>query len=207
VLDTFERDHPDVRVVRLRPGFIFKRSSAAAQRRLFAGPLLPGFLVRPGLVPILPDLPGLKLQALHARDAAEAYRLAITQDVRGAFNLAAEPLLDARNLADLFDAKVVRTPARLVRSAVAAAWHLHAAPASPALVDLVLSLPVMDTTRARTELGWRPRQGSLDAIRAFVDGLQAGAGGDTPTLRSDAGGRLRWREFATGIGARDRLAP
>jgi UDP-glucose 4-epimerase len=41
VLDTFERDHAGVRVVRLRPGFIFKRSSTEAQRRLFVGPLLP----------------------------------------------------------------------------------------------------------------------------------------------------------------------
>ena len=29
VLDTFERDHGDVRVMRLRPGFIFKQESAS----------------------------------------------------------------------------------------------------------------------------------------------------------------------------------
>src|SRR5215212_9746937 len=39
VLDTFERDHREIRVVRLRPGFIFKRESASEQRRLFAGTL------------------------------------------------------------------------------------------------------------------------------------------------------------------------
>jgi nucleoside-diphosphate-sugar epimerase len=66
VLDTFEHEHPDTRVVRLRPGFIFKRESAPAQRRLFAGPLVPGELVRPGLIPVVPDLPGLRFQALHS---------------------------------------------------------------------------------------------------------------------------------------------
>jgi UDP-glucose 4-epimerase len=204
VLDTFEHEHPEVRVVRMRPGFIFKRTSAAAQRRLFAGPLLPGLLARPGLVPVLPDLPGLRLQALHSSDAADAYRRAITTDVRGAFNVAAEPVLDAQSLAELLDAKVVRLPAKVVRSAVAAAWHLHALPASPTLVDLALSLPVMDTSRVRAELGWEPRHTSLDAIGAFLAGLRAGEGDDTPTLRADAGGRLRWREFVTGIGSRDR---
>ena len=40
------------------------------------------------------------------------------------------------------------------------------------------------------------------AIRAFLDGLRAGAGEDTPTLAPDAGGPLRLREFITGIGRR-----
>jgi UDP-glucose 4-epimerase len=204
VLDAFEHEHPEVRVVRMRPGFIFKRTSAAAQRRLFAGPLFPGILARPGLIPVMPDLPGLRLQVLHSSDAADAYRRAITADVRGAFNIAAGPVLDVHRLAGLFEANVVRLPAKAVRTAVAAAWHLHAIPASPTLVDLALSLPVMDTTRARAELGWVPQHSSVDAVRAFVDGLRTGEGGDTPTLRPGAGGRLRWREFATGIGSRDR---
>lgn len=204
VLDSFEHDHPDIRLVRMRPGFIFKRTSAAAQRRLFAGPLLPGILARPHLIPVVPDLPGLRLQALHAEDAADAYRRAIVSDVRGAFNVAAEPVLDAGTLAELLDAKVVSAPAKVVRTAVAAAWRLHAIPASPHLVDLALSLPVMDTARARDELGWQARHSSQDAIRDFLDGLQSGAGGDTPTLDARAGGPLRWREFATGVGERDR---
>src|SRR3954471_19721145 len=41
LLDGCERAHPDVRVVRMRPGFIFKRVAATEQRRLFAGPFLP----------------------------------------------------------------------------------------------------------------------------------------------------------------------
>jgi hypothetical protein len=84
VLDAFECGHPDIRVIRLRPGFIFKRKSAAAQRRLFVGPLLPPGLTQPGLTPAVPDLPGLHIQALHSADAGQAYRLAVMRDVRGA---------------------------------------------------------------------------------------------------------------------------
>jgi len=37
IVDTFEDAHPDVRVVRLRPGLIFKAEAASGIRRLFAG--------------------------------------------------------------------------------------------------------------------------------------------------------------------------
>jgi UDP-glucose 4-epimerase len=200
VLDAFERENTERRVVRLRPGFIFKRESAAEQRRLFAGPFLPGRLVRPGLVPVVPDLPGLRLQVLHSADAGEAYRLAVTRPVRGAFNIAADPVLDPQHLAEIFGARVVRTPTPALRAALAAAWHLHVLPVAPQLFDTVLRLPLMDTSRARTELGWTPEHSSLDAIRAFLDGLRESAGMDTPPLAPKAGGRFREREIKTGVG-------
>jgi UDP-glucose 4-epimerase len=205
LLDVVERDHPDLRVVRLRPAFVFQRRSAAAQRRLFLGPLVPGRLATPDRVPVVPELPGLRFQALHVRDVAEAYRQALFRDVAGPFNLAADPVIDATVLAELLDARVVRVPLRLARSAVAAAWHVRATPAAPELLDLLLSVPTMDTTRARTELGWEPRTSATEAIAEFLSGLREGAGGPTPTLRADAGGTGRWREVATGVGARDRL--
>jgi UDP-glucose 4-epimerase len=202
VLDTFEYEHPSTRVVRLRPGFIFKREAAEAQRRLFVGPLLPNGLARPRLIPAVPDLPGLRFQALHSADAGEAYRLAATREVRGAFNLAADPVIDAARLAELLGARTFRMPTAPLRAALATAWHLHLLPASPHLFDAVLRLPIMDVTRARTELGWSPRHSAIDALRAFLDGLQGGAGMDTPPLSRDAGGPLRLREFTTGLGRR-----
>ena len=202
LLDTFEREHPDRRVVRLRPGFIFKREAASQQRRLGIGPLLPHRLVRPDLIPVLPDLPGLRFQALHSLDVGEAYRLAAIRPVRGAFNLAAEPVLDMSRLARLLDARTIRVPTRGVRAALAAAWHLHLVPASPQLLDAVLQLPIMDIGRARDELGWVPRHSSLDAIAEFLDGLREGAGMDTPPLSPRTAGPLRIGEFRTGVGQR-----
>ena len=183
VLDTFERDHAQVRVVRLRPAFIFKRESASAQRRLFAGPLLPGRLVRPELIPFVPDIPGLRLQALHSADAAQAYRLAVIRPVRGAFNVAADPVLDGRTLGEFLDARPVKVPSWAARAVIAAGWHLHLIPSSPSLFDLAVSLPVMDTGRAREELRWRPTKTSLEVIGEFLEGLREGAGMDTPPLR------------------------
>ncbi|MEZ0074636.1 NAD-dependent epimerase/dehydratase family protein [Planotetraspora sp. GP83] len=202
VLDTFERDHLDIRVVRMRPGFIFKRESATEQRRLFAGPLLPQRLVRPGLIPFVPDIPGLRLQTLHTEDAAQAYRLAIMHPVSGAFNLAADPVVDPPVLAELLGARRVPVPRWLATSAVAAGWHMHLIPASPGLIELALRTPVMDTTRARTELGWCPRHSATDALRELIEGVYGGAGMATPPLAPDEGPRGRLKEMASGIGRR-----
>lgn len=182
-LDTYERRHRRVRVVRMRPAFLFKRESASEQRRIFGGRFLPGPLARPELLPFLPDIPGLRVQALHTDDAAEAYRLAIGSDVKGAFNLAAEPPVDAALLARMFDARPVRLPRTAARSAIAAAWGLHLFPASPHLFDAVLGLPLMDCTRAHTELNWHPHHTAPEILEEFVRGLQEGAGAETEPLR------------------------
>ncbi|MFF9209177.1 MULTISPECIES: SDR family oxidoreductase [unclassified Streptomyces] len=181
-LDTFEREHPETRVVRMRPAFLFKRESASEQRRIFGGRFLPGPLARPDLLPFLPDVPGLRVQALHTDDAARAYQLAVASDARGAFNLAAEPPLDARVLGELLGARTVRLPRTAARSAIAAAWGLHLLPASPHLFDAVLRLPLMDCTRARVELGWRPERSATDVIQEFLEGLQQGAGAKTAPM-------------------------
>ncbi|MFJ8128953.1 NAD-dependent epimerase/dehydratase family protein [Streptomyces hydrogenans] len=182
VLDTFERDHPQTRVVRMRPAFLFKEEAASEQRRIFAGRFLPGQLVRPELLPVLPEPEGLRFQVLHTDDAADAYVRAVLRDVRGAFNLAAEPVVDASLLGEMFGARPVRVPAGAVRGALAAAWHLRLAPASPGLFDLLRHLPVMSTDRAREELEWRPEATSVEALEAFLRGVRAGAGDDTAPL-------------------------
>ncbi|WP_191243264.1 NAD-dependent epimerase/dehydratase family protein [Amycolatopsis deserti] len=200
-LDGFEKANPGVRVVRPRPAFVFKREAASEQRRLFAGPLLPGSLARPSLIPVIPDVPGLRVQAVHSADIGEAFRLAALNDVRGAFNIAADPVIDAKALARLLGARTVPVPTWTLRAAVSAGWYAHLLPASPGLLDTVLRLPIMDTTRARDELGWIPRHDGLEAIGEFLAGLRSGAGMNTPPLAPDsAAGRAQ--EMGTGIGSK-----
>ncbi|MFI7350960.1 SDR family oxidoreductase [Streptomyces sp. NPDC049936] len=183
-LDIFERDHPGIRVVRMRPAFLFKRESASEQRRIFGGRFLPGPAARPGALPFLPDVPGLRVQALHTDDAAHAYRLAVrSEDARGAYNLAAEPVVDAEVLGEMFGARPVRLPRTAARSAIAAAWGLRLLPASPHLFDAVLRLPLMDCTRARVELGWRATLSATEVLEEFLSGLRGGAGADTAPMR------------------------
>ncbi len=201
MLDAFEQRHPDVRVVRMRPGFIFAKEAAAHQRRLFLGPLIFGPMVRPELSPVVPDVRGLRFQVLHAADAAEAYRLALGRDVRGAFNLAAEPVVDAAMLAGLFRARVRRLPRRLLRSAMAGAWRARLTAAPPQLFDALVRLPLMDCSRAASDLGWRPRHSAEEALLDLVYGLRHNVGMNTPPLavRLPHGRR---DELTTGVGRR-----
>jgi nucleoside-diphosphate-sugar epimerase len=182
LLDRFEQEHPSVRTVRLRPGLIFKRESAEEQRRLFAGPFVPSALVRRRLIPFVPDVPGLRFQAVHSYDIGDAYRLAATTDARGAFNVAAEPVVDPDALAHLLGARKVPVSAGVVRGAAALSWKLRLQPSPPGWIDLALQSPLLDSSRARGELGWSPRFTSLQALEDVLRGLRDRAGADTPTL-------------------------
>jgi nucleoside-diphosphate-sugar epimerase len=184
ILDRFQVERPETRVVRLRPGLIFKRSSAEEQRRYFLGPLFPRPLARRGALAVVPDIDGLRVQAVHTHDVAEAYRLAVVGDARGAFNVAADPVLDARTVARALGARVVPVPATVARGAMAASWRLRLQPTPPGWLDMGLAVPMMDTTRAREELGWEPRRSSIEAIREVLSGIADAEGEPTPPLES-----------------------
>lgn len=202
MLDAFERREPEVRVVRLRPGLIFKAEAASEIRRLFAGPFLPGFLVRKQLVPLLPRVPRLRFQAVHSRDVGEAYRQAVVRDVHGAFNIAAEPEVGVEELCELFGARSFPLPARALRTAADLSWKLRLQPSPPGWIDLALGVPMMDASRAREQLGWEPTATSLEALDDLLGGMRNAEGAPTPPLEPTAGGPLRAREFATGVGQR-----
>jgi nucleoside-diphosphate-sugar epimerase len=203
LLDLYERDHPGVRVVRLRPALTFKRIAASEIRRFFLGPLVPGSLARAGNVPVVPRVKRLRTQAVHTDDVGQAYRLAVVGDARGPFNLAADPVLDADSLAALLDARPVPVPAGLLKAGAAATWRLRLQPVSPGWLDLALRSPLLDAGRARAELGWSPRHSATQALEELLAGLREGAGADTPPLDPDAGGPLRLGEFRTGVGGSD----
>jgi UDP-glucose 4-epimerase len=140
LLDAFEAENPEIRVVRLRPGLIFKRDAATEIRRLFAGPFLPTPLLRRQLIPVVPRVKRLVFQAVHSLDAGEAYRLAAVGDVRGAFNIAAEPVLDPDELGRLLDARPIPLPGAALRAGADLTWRLRLQPSSPGWVDMALSV-------------------------------------------------------------------
>lgn len=69
-LDAFGQQHPQIRIVRFRSALVLKREAGAQAHRLYGGPLLPRALVRPGRVPAVPDVPGVRVQAVHSADVA-----------------------------------------------------------------------------------------------------------------------------------------
>ena len=181
-LDAFALAHPGIRVVRFRSALVLKREAAAQAHRLYGGPLLPRAVVRPSSVRTVPDVAGLRTQAVHSRDVASAYRRALVSDARGAFNLAADPVLDAASVATALRARTVPLPPRALRAAVSASWLLRLQPTSPDWVDLLVEPPLLDTTRAREVLGWSPTSSATAALMEFLEGIADGAGGSTAPL-------------------------
>jgi UDP-glucose 4-epimerase len=182
LLDEVERDQPSMRIVRMRTSLVFKREAASEIGRLFLGPLVPRWLLRPGRLPFVPGTPELVFQATHASDIADAYREAVRRDVRGAFNVAAEPALDPPTLAAALDARLVPVPRVALRSVLSLGWRLRLVPLEEGWIDMATQTPLMDTTRARSELGWEPRHSAVDATKELFRGLADRAGYETPPL-------------------------
>jgi UDP-glucose 4-epimerase len=184
VLDEVELAAPQLRIVRLRPGLVFQRSAASEIGRYFVGPLAPLPLLRPGWLPLVPFDRRLRVQAVHADDVADAYVRAATDDgVRGAFNIAADPVLDGERVAERFAGRAVPVPAGVVRVATSLTWHARLQPTEPGWVSLAAAAPLMATDRAEKELGWRPRHDALSALAELIDGMARGAGTAAPPLR------------------------
>jgi UDP-glucose 4-epimerase len=201
-LDRLEREQPAMRIVRMRPGLIFKADAATEIRRLFAGPLLPRALLRPGLIPFVPDVDRLRFQAVHSLDVGEAYRLALLSEARGAFNLAADPPIGPPELAELLHARRLKLPRAVLRGAAAATFAARLQPSEPGWVDMAFAVPLLDSTRARRELGWEPTRTGTEALSELIDAMRQGTDYATPPLARSTSGPLRLRELLTSIGGR-----
>ena len=170
---------------------------------LFAGPLLPNALVQRRLIPVVPAHPRLVFQAVHSHDVGHAYLRALTrEETHGAFNIAAEPVLDPQELGRVLGARPVPIPGSLLRGGAALSYRLRLQPSEPGWVDMGLGVPLMDVSRARDKLSWSPQRSASEALLDLIEGIRDGAGLDTPPLEPGDAGPLRVREFARGVGAR-----
>ncbi|MCW2971816.1 MAG: NAD-dependent epimerase/dehydratase family protein, partial [Thermoleophilia bacterium] len=183
MLDAFEAAHPERRVVRMRPALIFNGGAGAHLARVFLGPLVPRRLAAPGALPVLPMPRGLVTQLVHVDDAADAFRRAVLDpDARGAYNVATEPELTAERIAEALETRVVTVPAPLVERAVELAWRARLQPLPGSWIRLAHRSPLLDSTRAREELGWSPRVDVVSAVRDTADGVADSSGVETGPL-------------------------
>lgn len=184
LLDAFEQDHPEIPVARLRPGLIFQAQAGSGVGRYFLGPLFPKVLLGGLPLPLLPIPKSFVFQAVHAEDVAEAFWRVIARRASGAFNIAAEPELTPERVADLLGARrVIGFPVHLLRWIVGVSWKLRMQRTDPGWIDMAAQSPVMDTTRALTELGWEARHSSREAMAEVLAGLRGGEGhGGSPKL-------------------------
>lgn len=175
ILDEFEAEHPEVSVARMRPGLIFQAGAASEIKDYFLGKFVPEKLLSGLKLPVLPFPKGIRAQALHSDDVAEAYHLAAKSDATGAFNVAAEPVIGPEEAAQALGAKrVIQVPVPVIRALLQISYALRLQPTDPGWIDMAVNVPVMDTTRIREELGWNETTTSVEVIRELLDAF----GGD-----------------------------
>ena len=177
LLDRFELEYPEIPVARLRPGLIFSTDAGSEIGHYFLGRLVPKFFLNKLSLPLIPLPDSFIFQAVHADDIADAYWRVVDQRAEGAFNIAADPIITPELLAGVLGAKrILNVPVKLIRAVVGLTWAAHLQATDPGWVDMAAGAPVMDTTRAREVLGWRPRKTSLESLQYVLDGMSAGNG-------------------------------
>ncbi|HWH14271.1 MAG TPA: NAD-dependent epimerase/dehydratase family protein [Miltoncostaeaceae bacterium] len=186
ILDRLEAERPEMRIVRMRPALTGTGYAGAELRRLFLGRLFPRGLASARRIPVVPEL-GIRVQLVHTRDVADAYRRVLLSDLAGPLNVTADPPVDARLVARVLDARVVPLPARAARVLVDASWRAHLQPTPVGWFDMARSVPLLDATRARRELGWEPAHRPEDVLREVLAGVREGRHRPTPPLRGAVG--------------------
>ncbi|HEY3753554.1 MAG TPA: NAD-dependent epimerase/dehydratase family protein [Pseudonocardiaceae bacterium] len=181
LLDTYDAEHPDITVARIRPCAIVQRAAAGEFARWLLGPFVPASLLgRPWLM--LPFWPGLRAQLVHSEDVAEAIRLILLHRASGPFNLAAGDVLDTSALASGVGGRAVPVPKLAVLSLAWGAWRAGLLPIHPGWLRLADRAALVDTGRARSELGWLPTRSAASALAELVAGLREDAGTRSPPL-------------------------
>lgn len=187
-LDTVERDRPELLVTRVRPALVFQRDAGSEIARYFLGAFVPTRLLRRVPLPVLPLPERLRFQVVHADDLADALARILERAPGGAFNVADEPVLRGRDLAlSLKAPRWFPVSRRVVRAAADLTYRAHVHPVQPGWLDLGFGVPVMDTTRAREELGWRPVHAARDVLVELLDGVRDHAGAPSGALRRRTG--------------------
>jgi nucleoside-diphosphate-sugar epimerase len=167
--------HPDLALYLLRPSVVVGPNVLGGKN------LLPGFLEplnrfvpeRPRRLPlpvVLP-VPQLTLQLVHEADVGQALlRCALGDGPPGAYNIAGDGTVTAADVARVLGIVPLPLPPGPARSVARLVSRLPFLPPAVEWTEAASHPSIMDTTRARTRLGWTPRYTGLEALRDTVAG-------------------------------------
>ncbi len=123
-----------------------------------------------GAIGVLPD-PGVSFQLVHHDDVALALRAGVLgRGEPGAYNLAADGEVDMRDVADALGYRTVPMPHLAVEAAAELVRHLPFLPEEATWVEALRRPVLMDTSKARRLLRWRPRHDARETLRLTVSG-------------------------------------
>jgi nucleoside-diphosphate-sugar epimerase len=164
--------HPELDLYLLRPPIVLGPNAVGAKEILpgplgpLAGALVGGVLRAP--VPLPAPVPDHPLQLIHEDDVGSAFlQCIVAAGPPGAYNIAADDTVTAVDVARAAGFAPLPLPGGLVRSAARAIAGLPLPPQAE-WVEAAAHPSIMDTGKAKRELGWTPRHGALDALRATL---------------------------------------
>ncbi|MEN3321134.1 MAG: UDP-glucose 4-epimerase [Mycobacterium sp.] len=133
---------------------------------------LPGPMKRvtqalPLLKPPFPD-PGTPLQLVHHDDVAAAIALAATTSAPpGAYNIAADGVLSMSDVAEALGARPFRLPRVAASAASEVIARLPFVPSAMEWLHVGRTSVVMDTAKAKSDLGWAPKYTAAETLSAL----------------------------------------
>jgi nucleoside-diphosphate-sugar epimerase len=126
------------------------------------------FDIVPVLKPVIPD-PGIPFQLVHHDDVAAALRAAVTgRGKPGAYNLAGDGEATFSDLADALGWYAIPVPELAVDATAEVVARLPFVPAEAKWIEAGRTPVIMDTTKARRELRWRPKHSTLETLQQTV---------------------------------------
>ncbi|MFL5819599.1 MAG: NAD-dependent epimerase/dehydratase family protein [Solirubrobacteraceae bacterium] len=126
------------------------------------------FDVVPALKPVIPD-PGVEFQLVHADDVATAMREAVRgRGEPGAYNLAGEGRLTMSDVAGELGWYAIPIPDLAVDVGAGLAARVPFLPPEAAWLQALRTPVVMDTSKAKRELGWRPKHDARQTLGETV---------------------------------------
>ncbi len=127
----------------------------------------------PVVGPVLPNT-GVPFQLVHTEDVATAIRAAVIgRGTPGTYNLASEDPVTVKDVAHALGVHALRVPRRAVGAAAEVVSRVPLLPPELRWLNVLRKPVLMDTTKARRELGWRPRHDAEETLRETVEGARA----------------------------------
>jgi nucleoside-diphosphate-sugar epimerase len=122
----------------------------------------------PILKPILPDT-GIPFQLVHHDDVATALRAAVLgRGEPGIYNLAGDGILTMRDLAEELGYYAISVPDLAVDATAEIVARMPFLPPEASWIEAFRRPAIMDTTRARKALRWRPKHEAHETLRETV---------------------------------------
>ncbi len=120
-------------------------------------------------VPVPVPVPDLPMQFIHERDVGQALLKCVVADgPPGAYNIAGDGIVTAADVVRELGLTPLTIPGGLVQGAARAAAQFpfpSFAPPAAEWVEAASHPAIMDTTKAKRELGWNPAYTGLEALR------------------------------------------